>query len=114
MIIMPDYIGEALENAVPGETKTVHYRGGAAVVVSLDENGAYYDSHLEFEGAPNVEDAKVNTLREELHMDGLRAGLRFSELEDKLPEDDWRPELPRFRDVSEIPRWDEVEDFLFS
>lgn len=114
MITMPDYIGEALENAVPGETKAVHYRGGEAVVVSLDENGAYYVSHLEFEGAPNVEGAKVSTLREERYVDGLRAGLRFSELENKLPEDDWEPELPRFRDVSEIPRWDEVEDFLFS
>lgn len=114
MITMPDYIGETIEQAVPGETKAVHYRAGAAVVVSLDETGAYYVSHLEFEGPANVADAKVNILREERHVDGLRAGLRFSELEDKLPEDDWQPELPRFRDVSEIPRWDEVEDFLFS
>lgn len=115
MITMPDYIGDAIRAEVPGEPKALHYQSHEAAVVS-ELSGDYYVSYLHFEGAANSPEVKAATVRQHnYHDDGLRAGLRFRELEGDLPEDPVsHPEGPRFASKDEIPRWEEVEEFLFS
>lgn len=115
---MPHYVGEAIERAAPGEIKVVHARGGEAVTVSLAEEAGYYVSYFSLQGLEGDDPSKIEAkLRweERFHEDGLKAGLRFSELRDKLPEDPGNDApAPRYRSEGEIPRWKEVEDFLFS
>ncbi len=116
MLKMPDYIGDAIRNEVPGDPKAVHYQDHEAAVVS-ELGGDYYVSYLKFEGAANSPEVTATTTRRYNYRDdGLKAGLRFRELEGDLPEEpSARPGSgPRFHSVEEIPRWKEVEDFLFS
>lgn len=115
---MPHYVGEAIERAAPGQIKVVHARGGEAVTASLCEESGYYVSYFSLEGLDGEDLSKIEAkLRweERFYDDGLRAGLRFCELKQKLPEDpNEQNRKPRFNSEEEIPRWKEVEDFLFS
>jgi hypothetical protein len=115
---MPHYVGEAIERAAPGQIKVVRARGGEAVTTSLCEASGYYVSYFALEGldGEDLSDIEAKLRWEErFYDDGLRAGLRFSELCEKLPKDPGaKPEKPRFSSEEEIPRWKEVEDFLFS
>lgn len=115
MMDMPDYIGDAIRAEVPGDPKAVHCRAHEAAVVSK-LSGDYYVSYLKFEGAANSPELRAHTTR--LHNyrdDGLRAGLRFREFENALPDDpDSQSPTPPYSSEEEVPRWKEVEDFLFS
>lgn len=115
MIGMPDYIGDAIRAEVPGDPKALHYQSHEAAVVS-QLSGSYYVSYLKFEGAANSPELTANTVRRHnYHDDGLRAGLRFRELERDLPEQTLpAPNRAQLFGEEEIPRWREVEDFLFS
>lgn len=115
MITMPDYIGDAIRSEVPGNPKAVHYQAHEAAVVS-ELGGNYYVCYLKFSGDANSPELSAETVRQhDYGEDGLRAGLRFREFENSLPEDPHlRTSTARFSSEEEIPRWKEVEDFLFS
>lgn len=115
---VPHYIGEAIERAAPGEIKVVHARGGEAVTVSFAGEEGYYVSYFVLEGLDGENPSKIEErLRweERFYEDGLKVGLRFSELREQLPEArEDSAARPRYCSEEEVPRWKEVEGFLFS
>ena len=114
---MPHYAAEAIELEAPGEVKAVHAREREAVVASLDEEQGYYVSYIELIGGEeNPAEIKAKLKWQETFRDnGLQAGIRFCELQKKLPaESEEEKEIRRNRDPEKIPHWKEVEDFLFS
>lgn len=114
---MPHHAADAIELEAPGQVKAVHAREREAVVASFDEESGYYVSYIELVGGED-NPAEITTRlkwQERFHDNGLQAGIRFCELQEKLPsESEAEEEMRRKRDPEQIPRWTEVEDFLFS